>query len=147
MTTASHTHPDLTYSIGVVSRYMQSPRKSHARAIKQILYYFNGTTSFGIKYKRGNDMMMDGVLLDTFSISVHHLLHGTHESKLSWRYLRVKLSSWQPLQLRRKPKSKSFDEGLSVYKVQGDEIVTWCARVTLFDSEIQRVIVEEFTEV
>ncbi|GJX40593.1 uncharacterized mitochondrial protein-like protein [Tanacetum coccineum] len=28
-----HTHPDLTYSVGVVSRYMQSPRESHARAI------------------------------------------------------------------------------------------------------------------
>ncbi|GKE58608.1 uncharacterized mitochondrial protein-like protein [Tanacetum coccineum] len=29
-----HTHPDLTYSVGVVSRYMQSPRELHARAIK-----------------------------------------------------------------------------------------------------------------
>ncbi|GKE20863.1 ribonuclease H-like domain, reverse transcriptase, RNA-dependent DNA polymerase [Tanacetum coccineum] len=34
-----HTHPDLTYSVGMVSRYMQSPRESHARAIKQILRY------------------------------------------------------------------------------------------------------------
>ncbi|GJT33467.1 hypothetical protein Tco_0923886 [Tanacetum coccineum] len=30
---------DLTYSVGMVSRYMQSPRESHARAIKQILHY------------------------------------------------------------------------------------------------------------
>ncbi|GKA08235.1 uncharacterized mitochondrial protein-like protein [Tanacetum coccineum] len=44
---------------------------------------------------------------------------------------------------RKKTKSRSFDEGLSVHKVQGDEIVTWCARVTLFDSEIQGVIVGE----
>nr|GEZ68139.1 hypothetical protein [Tanacetum cinerariifolium] len=34
-----HTRPDLTYSVGVVSRYTQSPRESHARAIKQILWY------------------------------------------------------------------------------------------------------------
>ncbi|GJZ67401.1 pol polyprotein [Tanacetum coccineum] len=37
-------HPDLTYSIGMVSRYMQNPRKLHARAIKQILRYLKGTS-------------------------------------------------------------------------------------------------------
>ncbi|GJX22080.1 zinc finger, CCHC-type containing protein [Tanacetum coccineum] len=51
---------DLTYSVGVVSRYMQSPRESHARAIKQILRYLKGTTSFGIKYNRSNDMKLVG---------------------------------------------------------------------------------------
>ncbi|GJR64406.1 uncharacterized mitochondrial protein-like protein [Tanacetum coccineum] len=37
-----HTCPDLTYSVGVVSQYMQSPRESHARAIKKILCYIKG---------------------------------------------------------------------------------------------------------
>ncbi|KAJ9546687.1 hypothetical protein OSB04_019230 [Centaurea solstitialis] len=55
-----HTRPDLTYSVGEVSRYMQSPRESHARAIKQILRYLKGTTSFGINYERGNDMNLVG---------------------------------------------------------------------------------------
>nr|GEV48596.1 acidic mammalian chitinase-like [Tanacetum cinerariifolium] len=40
-----HTRLDLTYSVGVVSRYMQSPIESHAHAIKQILGYLKGTTS------------------------------------------------------------------------------------------------------
>ncbi|GKD16921.1 hypothetical protein Tco_1206079, partial [Tanacetum coccineum] len=31
-----------------------------------------------------------------------------------------------------------------VFMVQGDEVATWCARVSLFDSEIQGVIVGEF---
>ncbi|GJU38474.1 uncharacterized mitochondrial protein-like protein [Tanacetum coccineum] len=39
-----HTRPDLTYSVGVISQYMQSPRESHARAIKQILRYLKGTS-------------------------------------------------------------------------------------------------------
>ncbi|GJY82725.1 uncharacterized mitochondrial protein-like protein [Tanacetum coccineum] len=51
---------DLMYSVGVISRYMQSPRNSHARAIKQILRYYKGTTSFGIKHKQGNDMRLVG---------------------------------------------------------------------------------------
>ncbi|GKC29996.1 uncharacterized mitochondrial protein-like protein [Tanacetum coccineum] len=39
-----HTRPDLMYSVGVVSRYMQSPRTSHPHAIKQILRYLKGTS-------------------------------------------------------------------------------------------------------
>ncbi|GJS62161.1 E3 ubiquitin protein ligase AIRP2 [Tanacetum coccineum] len=42
--------------------------------------------------------------------------------------------------------TKDVEEGLGAHKVQGDEIVTWCARITLFDSEIQKVIVEELSE-
>ncbi|GJX73068.1 uncharacterized mitochondrial protein-like protein [Tanacetum coccineum] len=39
-----HTRPDLTYSVGVVSRYIQSPRTSHDHAINQILRYLKGTS-------------------------------------------------------------------------------------------------------
>ncbi|KAL4567089.1 hypothetical protein LXL04_022662 [Taraxacum kok-saghyz] len=47
-----HMRPNLSYSVGLVHRYMQSPRESHARAIKQILYYLRGTISLGIRYER-----------------------------------------------------------------------------------------------
>ncbi|GKE39319.1 uncharacterized mitochondrial protein-like protein, partial [Tanacetum coccineum] len=55
-----HTRPDLTYSVGEASRYLQSLRKSHARATKQILCYLKGTTSSGFEHKRGNDMRVVG---------------------------------------------------------------------------------------
>nr|GEX56637.1 hypothetical protein [Tanacetum cinerariifolium] len=55
-----HSRPNLTYSVSMVNRYMKSPRKSHARAMNQILRYLKGTTSFGIEYKRGNDMRLVG---------------------------------------------------------------------------------------
>nr|GEV64273.1 hypothetical protein [Tanacetum cinerariifolium]GEW83540.1 hypothetical protein [Tanacetum cinerariifolium]GEW83542.1 hypothetical protein [Tanacetum cinerariifolium] len=45
---------------------------------------------------------------------------------------------------KRESKSRPVNEGIGAHKVQGDEIVTWCARVTLFDSEIQGMIVGEF---
>lgn len=34
-----HTRPDLSFSVGVLSRYMQDPKKSHGAALKQILRY------------------------------------------------------------------------------------------------------------
>ncbi|GJU03010.1 putative RNA-directed DNA polymerase [Tanacetum coccineum] len=39
-----NTRPDLSYSVGVVSKFMQSPRESHYAAVKKILRYLKGTT-------------------------------------------------------------------------------------------------------
>ena len=44
----THTRPDITFSVGVVSRFMHSPSKHHLRAVKKILRYIAGTT--GILY-------------------------------------------------------------------------------------------------
>ncbi|KAK1419234.1 hypothetical protein QVD17_28397 [Tagetes erecta] len=52
------TRPDLAFSVGVVSRYMQNPKQSHAAIIKQILRYLQGTCGYGIKYNRGANMII-----------------------------------------------------------------------------------------
>lgn len=48
-----HTWPDLALSVGVASRYMQSPRNSHGEKMKHILQYFKGMIAFGLKFNRG----------------------------------------------------------------------------------------------
>ncbi|CAA0357000.1 unnamed protein product [Arabidopsis thaliana] len=47
-----HTRPDLFYCVGVLSRYMQSPREIHAAAMKQCLRYLKGTVTLGVTYNR-----------------------------------------------------------------------------------------------
>jgi hypothetical protein len=37
------TRPDITYSVGIVSRFMEEPNHSHLKAIKRILRYIRGT--------------------------------------------------------------------------------------------------------
>ena len=49
----THTRLDLSYAIGIMSRYMKRPTMMHHQAIKHILRYVNGTTSYGLKYQRG----------------------------------------------------------------------------------------------
>ena len=49
----THSHPDLSYAIGAVSRYMQEPHELHWKAAKHILRYVKGTTSYGIHYASG----------------------------------------------------------------------------------------------
>lgn len=56
----THTRPDLAYSVGYASRYMQAPRSTHLQAVKQILRYVKGTVDLGIQYRRkGNDLLLE----------------------------------------------------------------------------------------
>ncbi|XP_043812719.1 secreted RxLR effector protein 161-like [Manihot esculenta] len=50
-----NTRPDLAYSVGVVSRYMDTPTVTHMNAVKQILRYVRGTIGMGIVYKKNQE--------------------------------------------------------------------------------------------
>lgn len=56
----THTRPDLNYSVGVMSRFMQEPRKSHMQLVKQILRYIQGTINYGILYDQDTDFKLVG---------------------------------------------------------------------------------------
>ena len=47
-----HTRPDLSFSVGVLSRYMQSPREPHGVAMKQVLRYVRGSLAYGLSFSR-----------------------------------------------------------------------------------------------
>ncbi|XP_022956276.1 uncharacterized protein LOC111458028 [Cucurbita moschata] len=55
-----NTRSDIAYSIGVMSRYMETPTTSHLTAVKQILRYVKGTLSFGCVYKKLSNMELVG---------------------------------------------------------------------------------------
>lgn len=54
-----HTRPDISYAVGIVSRYMERPTELHQNAVKRILRYIKGTLSFGLIYssKGGNNIL------------------------------------------------------------------------------------------
>jgi len=45
-----HTRPDLSFSVGIASRFMEKPTVKHMRAVKQILRYLSGTLNYGLVY-------------------------------------------------------------------------------------------------
>jgi hypothetical protein len=47
-----HTRPDLTYTVGYVSRFLERPIEEHLQAMKKILRYINGTLQYGLRYGR-----------------------------------------------------------------------------------------------
>ena len=54
------TRPDIFYTVGVVSRYMQNPKKSHLEVVRQILRYIEGIVDYGLLYKKGEECKLVG---------------------------------------------------------------------------------------
>ena len=54
------TRPDISYSVGVVSRFMEEPKYTHWKAIKRILRYIKGTVSLGLFYSKSNEYKLMG---------------------------------------------------------------------------------------
>lgn len=44
------TRPDIAFAVGMVSRFMESPKEMHWTAVKRILRYLKGTKSIGVRF-------------------------------------------------------------------------------------------------
>ena len=65
-----HTCPDIAYSVGVVSRYMDKPTVLHLNAVKRILRYVKGTLKYGLIYSRGvGNYILSGYADSDFLVS------------------------------------------------------------------------------
>ena len=49
----THTRPDLLYSVGILSRYMEKPSQEHFNAVKRVIRFVKGTSNYGLLYKKG----------------------------------------------------------------------------------------------
>ena len=47
-----NTRPDLAFSVGYVSRFMEEPTTEHLAVVKRILRYVAGTVEYGCRYTR-----------------------------------------------------------------------------------------------
>eukprot|EP00253_Pinus_taeda_P029695 PITA_29695 len=54
------TRPDISFAIGILSRFMQKPCEGHWSTAKKVLRYLKGTQDFGIKYTQVDDFSLIG---------------------------------------------------------------------------------------
>lgn len=50
--------PNIVFSVNFISRFMQTPWKSHLEVAKKILRYINSTSNMGLLYKSGADFSL-----------------------------------------------------------------------------------------
>ena len=111
-----HTRPDLTFSVRVLSRYMQDPKISHGAALKQVLRYLRGTCSLGLHFERNKGLKLEGysdsshnVYDDDGKSTTGHVFY-LGESPITWCSTKqervvcqaVRQSSWRQQRLRNK---------------------------------------------
>nr|GEW24975.1 ribonuclease H-like domain, reverse transcriptase, RNA-dependent DNA polymerase [Tanacetum cinerariifolium] len=85
-----HTRPELSYSIGLLSRFMQEPREQHMKAIRQVLRYVKGTKDYGITYKHNGGNKIHGFSDSSYGVNTQEgkgttviiIYYG--ESPISW---------------------------------------------------------------
>jgi hypothetical protein len=56
------TRPNLSYAVGVVSQFMQTPRKPHLDAMRRILRYIKHTLQCGIFYEAKSQLQVHGYM-------------------------------------------------------------------------------------
>ena len=92
----SHTRPDITWAVSVVSQFMHSPLKSYLEVVYRILKYLKSSLGKGILYQNNGNLRLEvytnvdwaGSLTDKRSIGYCTLLEG---NLVTWR---SKKQSW-----------------------------------------------------
>ncbi|GJT65997.1 ribonuclease H-like domain, reverse transcriptase, RNA-dependent DNA polymerase [Tanacetum coccineum] len=97
-----HTRPDLSYSVGLLSRFMQEPKEQHMKAIKKVLRYVKGTKDYGITYKHNGGNKIYGYSDNSYGVNTQEgkgttgIIFYYGESPISWstqKQVTVALSS------------------------------------------------------
>ncbi|GJV17818.1 ribonuclease H-like domain, reverse transcriptase, RNA-dependent DNA polymerase [Tanacetum coccineum] len=85
-----HTRPDSSYSVGLLSRFMQEPREQHMKAIRQVLRYVKGTKDYGITYKHNGGNKIQGFNDSSYGVNTQEgkgttgIIFYYGESPISW---------------------------------------------------------------
>lgn len=56
----THSRPDISFAVGVLSRFMHCPTKHQAGAAKRVLRYLAGTRELGIWYRKSGSFCLTG---------------------------------------------------------------------------------------
>ena len=54
--------PDISYSVGVCTKYQANPKESHMIALKRIIKYVKTTTNFGVWYSKDTNDIFLGIM-------------------------------------------------------------------------------------
>jgi hypothetical protein len=121
----THTRPDLAFSVGYVSRFMQRPSMEHQQAVKRIIRYVAGTLDHDLYYPRCpgeahlvgyNDHASD---IDT-SKSTSGILFFFGKCLVSWRSVKQQMVALSSCEAEYIAASTALTQALWLVRLLGD---------------------------
>jgi hypothetical protein len=85
------TKPNISFVVGILSRFMQKPREGHWSAAKRVLKYSKGTQDFGLRYSKVNEFNLRRYFDSDFDrekengVSTSGYLTSLGSTIVSWR--------------------------------------------------------------
>lgn len=52
------THPDISYAVNVLGRYLSNPSLGHWKSVKKVMRYLQGTKDYMLTYKKSNQLQV-----------------------------------------------------------------------------------------
>lgn len=132
-----HTRPDLSFSVGVLSRYMQELKESHGVALKQVLRYLRGTLSLGLHFKKGLQAGLVGysdsshnVDLDDGKSTTGHVFY-LNECPITWCSQKQQVVALSSCEAEFMAATEAAKQAIWLQDLFTEVIGTTCEKVTL----------------
>ena len=137
------TRPDISYAVGVLSRFMQAPKELHLRFLKRLLRYVKTTIEYSLVFTRsdsGNlklkgytDSDYAGDISDRKSTSGYIFMYG--ECTISWNSSKQKILSLSSTEAEYIGLTNAAKESIW-YRQMLKEIKKSCKDIDVIDDDI-----------
>ncbi|XP_038904365.1 uncharacterized mitochondrial protein AtMg00810-like [Benincasa hispida] len=76
----SHTRPDISYAVSVVSQFMQAPYEEHMTAAERILRYLKRTSGKGLMFRKSEKRAIEAYTDSDWAVIIDDLQSSDHQS-------------------------------------------------------------------
>ena len=132
-----HTRPDLSFSVGVLSRYMQEPKDSHGVALKQVLRYLRGTCSLGLMFSRSSRLKLVGFSDSSHNVDVDdgrsttgHVFY-LDESPITWYSQKQEIVALSSCEAEFMAATEAAKQAIWLQELLSEVMGEICAKVTI----------------
>jgi hypothetical protein len=120
------TRPNISFVVGILSRFMQKPCEGHWSVANSVLKYLKGTPDFGLKYTKVDDFNLIGYSDSDFDgdkengVSTSGYLLSLGSAVVSWRSHKQSVPTYSTIEAEYVLAAEATKEIMWLRKILGD---------------------------